>query len=211
MSVPPEMNRDKKACFKLKSSELLRSLRKNKSERTLIFCNTVESCRDVENFLRRNDRRGKSYNVGCYHGALSAKKRNQDLASFSKRDHNMDQILVCTDRAARGVDFGGSIVDHVIIFDFPKDPAEYIRRVGRTARAGRSGRSTVFAYGWQLPISRKIMGKKLESFTVASSNRLRTNIDDSVDSVIASNIQSGKMWKETNRDKQPFYLYNDNE
>ena len=62
------------------------------------------------------------------------------------------------DRAARGVDFESNPVDHVVLFDFPKDPAEYVRRVGRTARAGRAGASTVLAYGWQLPIARKIMG-----------------------------------------------------
>ena len=193
VSVPPENNRDKNACFKLKAAELMRSLRKNKSERTLVFCNTVDSCRDVENLLKRNDRRMKSYKVGCYHGALSPQKRNRDLASFSKADHEKDQILICTDRAARGVDFGGSIVDHVIIFDFPKDPAEYLRRVGRTARAGRKGISTVFAYGWQLPIARKIMGKKLDSFTVASSNRIRG--DDDSSEVIAEKISGGKLWK----------------
>ena len=58
-----------------------------------------------------------------------------------------NHILVCTDRAARGVDFDSAPVDHVILFDFPRDPAEYVRRVGRTARAGRVGTSTVFAYG----------------------------------------------------------------
>lgn len=62
-----------------------------------------------------------------------------------------------------GVDFGGAHVDHVIIFDFPKDPAEYLRRVGRTARAGRTGLCTVFAYGWQLPIARKIILEKQHS------------------------------------------------
>ena len=53
------------------------------------------------------------------------------------------------DRAARGVDFESNPVDHVVLFDFPKDPAEYVRRVGRTARAGRAGASTVLAYGWR--------------------------------------------------------------
>mmetsp|Transcript_12978 Transcript_12978/g.19774 ORF Transcript_12978/g.19774 Transcript_12978/m.19774 type:complete len:346 (-) Transcript_12978:185-1222(-) len=207
VSVPPAMNRDRAACFNLKSSELMRSLRKNKSERTLIFCNTVESCRSVENFLKRNDRRGKAYNVGCYHGALSPSKRNRDLEAFSKPTTNrmVDQVLICTDRAARGVDFGGSIVDHVIIFDFPKDPAEYLRRVGRTARAGRKGISTVFAYGWQLPIARSIMGKKLQSFSVAANNKLFGESDKNSDSsenmhdLISSKIQGGKLWKENLR------------
>jgi superfamily II DNA/RNA helicase len=68
--------------------------------------------------------------------------------------------LSCHDK---GVDFGGTHVDHVIVFDFPKDPAEYIRRVGRTARAGRTGLCTVFAYGWQLPIARQIILDKQHS------------------------------------------------
>lgn len=219
VSVPPAMNRDKAACFNLKSSELMRSLRKNKSERTLIFCNTVESCRSVENLLKRNDRRGKAYNVGCYHGALSPSKRNRDLAAFSKptTDRMNDQVLICTDRAARGVDFGGSVVDHVIIFDFPKDPAEYLRRVGRTARAGRKGISTVFAYGWQLPIARSIMGKKLQSFSVAANNKLRGESDDNGDNkgdadfLISSKIQSGELWRENSKNNAGNYGYDEDE
>lgn len=105
--------------------------------------------------------------------------RNQNLELFAKGrttdNDNVDYVLICTDRAARGVDFDSAPVDHVIIFDFPKDPAEYVRRVGRTARAGRAGASTVFAYGWQLPVARKVMGSKLDSFTIAA------NEDDSDD------------------------------
>lgn len=44
----------------------------------------------------------------------------------------------------------------MIVFDFPKDPAEYVRRVGRTGRAGREGIVSVFAYGWQLPVARGV-------------------------------------------------------
>ena len=50
-------------------------------------------------------------------------------------------LILSTDRAARGVDFDAAPVDHVVVFDFPKDPAEYIRRVGRSARAGRKGKA----------------------------------------------------------------------
>lgn len=49
--------------------------------------------------------------------------------------------MVCTDIAARGLDFKGSI-DHVINFDFPRTPIDYLHRTGRTARAGGKGRIT---------------------------------------------------------------------
>ena len=79
---------------------------------------------------------------------------------------------------------------------------EFDFRVGRTARAGRKGISTVFAYGWQLPIARSIMGKKLQSFSVAANNKLFGESDKNSDSsenmhdLISSKIQGGKLWKE---------------
>jgi ATP-dependent RNA helicase DDX18/HAS1 len=122
VSVPPGVsNRDLAACFQIKAQELSRALRKNKSERTLIFCNTVESCRSIENFLKRQDRRGKLRNVGSYHGAMTNEARTKELEKFcsttpndknnkkgtsANRDRNddtsIDRILICTDRAARG-------------------------------------------------------------------------------------------------------------
>ena len=183
VSVPVKYHRDNSYCFDVKAQELLKSLRQTKCRRTLIFCNTVETCRAVENLLHRQDRRGHVYNVLPYHNALTPETRTANLALFSKgyaesgddrgrRDDTSnndltDFVLVCTDRAARGVDFDASPVDHVVLFDFPKDPAEYVRRVGRTARAGRSGTTTVLAYGWQLPIAKSVMGKKLESYAAA--------------------------------------------
>jgi ATP-dependent RNA helicase DDX18/HAS1 len=207
-SVPAEFNRDPAHCFDLKTKALLKALRQNRCRRTLIFCNTVESCRDVENLLTRKDRRGQVYEVGAYHNAITPEARNSNLATFSKgrRDnHNdsVDYVLICTDRAARGVDFEQAPVDHVVIFDFPKDPAEYIRRVGRTARAGRTGASTVFAYGWQLPIARQVMGSKLDSVTLAIQDndkeeegnmRTRKQQNRSKDEVVKGNIERGRLW-----------------
>mmetsp|Transcript_7346 Transcript_7346/g.16647 ORF Transcript_7346/g.16647 Transcript_7346/m.16647 type:complete len:654 (-) Transcript_7346:34-1995(-) len=186
VSVPADMNRDKNACFDIKVREMLKSLRARRCNKTLIFCNTVETCRSVENVLRRKDRKGRRNRVWAYHNALSAEVRLKNLQQFSSdegsNDVGVESILVCTDRAARGIDFDASPIDHVVLFDFPKDPAEYVRRVGRTARAGRTGASTVLAYGWQLPIARQITGQadskgkkgkgnaKLESFTMMKSN-----------------------------------------
>ncbi|KAL3785913.1 hypothetical protein HJC23_008108 [Cyclotella cryptica] len=187
VSVPPDSNRDARACFDIKLRELFKALRTRRTAKTLIFCNTVETCRNVENALRRRGRKSKINRVWAYHNALSAEVRLKNLHSFSSDSSQIEnggegteRILVCTDRAARGIDFDASPVDHVILFDFPKDPAEYVRRVGRTARAGRDGASTVFAYGWQLPIARQIMygsgkgkgkkkGGKLEKFTMMNS------------------------------------------
>jgi superfamily II DNA/RNA helicase len=124
VSVPTGVsNRDAAACFQIKAEELSKALRKNKSDRTLIFCNTVESCRSIENYLKRRDRRGKLCSVGAYHGAMSSEARNKELEKFCSNDGNedkkkkkngnknssdddddgtIDRILVCTDRAARG-------------------------------------------------------------------------------------------------------------
>jgi ATP-dependent RNA helicase DDX18/HAS1 len=208
VSVPSQYNQDGAMCFDVKAKQLLQALRQNRCRRTLIFCNTVDSCRDVENLLKRRDRKGSVYEVGAYHNAMTPENRNENLDVFAKgRQGDVDYILVCTDRAARGVDFDASPVDHVVIFDFPKDPAEYVRRVGRTARAGREGTSTVLAYGWQLPIARQVMGTKLDSFSIAGTELGENAGDEGLYSfrkdrrtkkrratTIKETIESGQLW-----------------
>jgi len=164
VSVPSSLNRNPQACFDVKANALQQALRQNRCRRTLIFCNTVTACRQVENLLQRLDRKHKIYNVGSYHNAMTAQARNDNLEYFAAAvAAEKSYILVCTDRAARGVDFDAAAVDHVVLFDFPVDPAEYVRRVGRTARAGRTGATTVLAYGWQLPVARSVMGQQQQN------------------------------------------------
>jgi ATP-dependent RNA helicase RhlE len=72
--------------------------------------------------------------VGVLHGDRSQKERERDLAAF------MDgyiKILVATDVAARGLDVEG--ITHVVNYDFPRSPEDYLHRVGRTARAEAKG------------------------------------------------------------------------
>lgn len=209
VSVPAASNRNDALCFDVKAKQLLKALRQTRCRRTLVFCNTVESCRSVENLLNRKDRRSVVFEVLAYHSAMTPEARNANLQLFANgrkgTNENVDYILICTDRAARGVDFDEAPVDHCVVFDFPKDPAEYVRRVGRTARAGRSGTSTVFAYGWQLPIARNVMGKKLDSFTIATSD-MKYNENDYEprfdrrtrkrrDQQMKEKIEDGSLWE----------------
>jgi superfamily II DNA/RNA helicase len=108
-------------------------------------------------------------------GDMSSSRRSKAATSA---EADVDCILVCTDRAARGVDFEAAPVDHVVLFDFPKDPAEYVRRVGRVARAGRSGICTVLAFGWQLPIARSVMDKAGALDSAAMTRKQEDDDDD---------------------------------
>jgi superfamily II DNA/RNA helicase len=98
----------------------------------MVFCNTLGSCRAVDHFL--SERGTSSVN---YHGAVPAEERVENLKKFKGED-GADSVpaLVCTDLAARGLDL---VVDHVINFDFPLNPIDYLHRTGRTARMGAKG------------------------------------------------------------------------
>ena len=64
---PPSSNPEVDEGFQRKGLALLRELEAEPASHTLIFCNTIESCRRVENFLHRRDRRGEAYEVRRFH------------------------------------------------------------------------------------------------------------------------------------------------
>jgi superfamily II DNA/RNA helicase len=97
--------------------------------RTLIFCNTISSCRAVEYAVNE-------YNTAlAYHGDMPSDERSNNLLKFRNGEVN---ILIGTDIAARGLDIPE--IDHVILFDFPMNSVDYIHRAGRCGRAGRKGK-----------------------------------------------------------------------
>ncbi|CAI5488585.1 unnamed protein product [Closterium sp. Naga37s-1] len=126
------------------------------SKKTIVFCNKIETCRRVENVLVRADRQQRRYSVLVCHAGIAPDARRQALEQLLAPNPPLPLILVCTDRASRGID---SIdVDRVVLFDFPRDPSEYVRRVGRTARgAGGTGTVYVFVQGGQVGLARRIM------------------------------------------------------
>ena len=77
------------------------------------------------------------------HGDRTQSQRNQALAGFKKGDY---RVLVATDVAARGIHVDG--IAHVVNYDLPQIPEDFLHRVGRTARAGGhwNGEKSAFRY-----------------------------------------------------------------
>lgn len=106
-------------------------LHKQKRAKTIVFCRNAASVRSTEHMLREH---GFNHTV-CLHGEMPAAPRHEAIEKFSKDDTT--NILVCTDLAARGLDF--PTVRHVVMFDFPTSAVDYVHRAGRTGRAGEAG------------------------------------------------------------------------
>lgn len=103
-------------------------------ELTLVFSNTKQSVDDLTTHLQ-----ARGYFAEGLHGDMKQTLRDRVMAKF--RAGTID-ILVATDVAARGIDVED--VDLVINYDVPQDIEYYIHRIGRTARAGRTGRAVTF-------------------------------------------------------------------
>jgi len=116
-----------------KLDELSVVLKQQRNGKCLVFCNTVSSCRATEHFLAERE----LVRTFSYHGELNSREREASLKAFRADE---DGALICTDLAARGLDIPD--VDHVVMFDFPRNPIDYLHRAGRTARAGKAGRVT---------------------------------------------------------------------
>ncbi len=100
----------------------------------LVFCNTK---RAVDELTSRLQARG--YSVAGLHGDLKQIQRDRVMEKF--RGGSVD-LLIATDVAARGIDV--EEIDLVINFDVPQDIEYYVHRIGRTARAGRTGCAITF-------------------------------------------------------------------
>ncbi|XP_010914836.1 DEAD-box ATP-dependent RNA helicase 50 isoform X1 [Elaeis guineensis] len=141
--------------FQNKKSALLQLIEESSVPKTIVFCNKIETCRKVENVLKRLDRKGLHIKVLPFHAALAQEIRLSNMKEFLNSQSKESMFLICTDRVSRGIDFAN--VDHVILFDFPRDPSEYVRRVGRTARgAGGRGKAYIFVVGKQVSLARRI-------------------------------------------------------
>jgi len=114
---------------KQKSRLLAHLIKQNNWSQVLVFCKTKRGANKLTTYL---DSRG--INALAIHGNKSQAARTKALASFKA---NEVKVLVATDIAARGIDI--HLLPHVVNFDLPHVPEDYVHRIGRTGRAGSNG------------------------------------------------------------------------
>ena len=135
-------------------------LRQAEARRTMIFVNTKRAAERLESTLKAN-----GFHAQALSGDVPQNKRLRFLRDF----HNGDlAVLIATDVASRGLHIPD--VSHVFNFDLPQDAADYVHRIGRTARAGAEGDAISFAceeYAVSLPEIEDYLGHKIPASSIA--------------------------------------------
>lgn len=149
-------------------------LEKNKKKKIMVFFST---CNAVKFYCKLLNSLG--LNVMDINGKNRQGLRTQMFYSFSKLESG---ILLCTDVAARGWDIPA--VDWIVQFDPPRDPKEYIHRVGRTARAGGKGKALLFIREEEKGLLGLLKSQnvhlQLENFTWDKSKDLQLMVEKTV-------------------------------
>jgi ATP-dependent RNA helicase RhlE len=143
---------DQSVYFTLEDNKipLLLSLLEDESiKRVLVFCKAKYAVADIVEALKSKD-----ITTGEIHSNRTQTERNEAIHDFTAGNI---RVLVATDIASRGIDIDD--VSHVINFNMPEDATFYVHRIGRTARAGRSGTAISFCAERDLSLLRNI--KKL--------------------------------------------------
>ncbi|MEM1181677.1 MAG: DEAD/DEAH box helicase, partial [Acidobacteriota bacterium] len=154
---------------------LLEMLNRRQLDDVLIFTRTKHRANRLADFLTKN-----GISADRIHGNRSQAQRTRSLAQFKA---GKVQVLVATDIAARGIDV--SELSHVVNFDIPNLPEDYIHRVGRTARAGATGDALTFitplddmhVRAIERAVGRTIDRVKLEGFDYTSVPKEKLEIE----------------------------------
>ena len=135
-------------------------LRQAEARRTMIFVNTKRAAERLESTLKAN-----GFHAQALSGDVPQNKRLRFLRDF--HEGNL-AVLIATDVASRGLHIPD--VSHVFNFDLPQDAADYVHRIGRTARAGAEGDAISFAceeYAVSLPEIEDYLGHKIPASSIA--------------------------------------------
>ena len=124
------------------------------SESIIVFANRRDQTRDLYEALRKD-----GVNCGMLSGEIAQQKRTRTLQQFK---NGQIKVLVATDVAGRGIHIDD--ISHVVNYNLPEDPEDYVHRIGRTGRAGAKGVSISLACeddAFMLPDIEAMLGNKL--------------------------------------------------
>ncbi len=130
-------------------------LRRDGTTSVIVFANRRDQVRKLHERLRKS-----GVSAGILSGEVPQNKRTRTLEDFKK---GAIKVLVATDVAGRGIHVDG--VSHVVNYNLPEDPEDYVHRIGRTGRAGATGTSISFASeddAFLLPDIEALLGERLE-------------------------------------------------
>lgn len=125
-----------------------------KPERVIVFVSSKQRVKELNVILKR-----KGFNCAAMHSDLAQSERDEVMLGFKQRKID---LLIATDIVSRGIDIDD--IQMVINYDAPRDPEDYVHRIGRTARAGRAGRAiTLIGEKDRYPLSKieKLLEKEL--------------------------------------------------
>ena len=152
---------------------LMALLERTNFDSALIFCRTKYGADRIAHQLKQ----GK-HAVAVLHSNRTQRERIEALEGFKSGKY---EVMVATDIASRGLDIAG--VSHVINYDVPEHPEDYVHRIGRTGRAQNVGDAFTLTSGQELPalqaierfIGQKIPRLKLENFSYCTPRSLNRN------------------------------------
>lgn len=140
----------------LKLSLLLHLLEHEKSGLVMVFCNSRKTTDIIVKNLRAN-----KIDAVAIHGGFSQNMRTKTINLFNK---GKVWVLVCTDVAARGLHIDN--VSHIYNYDIPRDPNDYIHRIGRTARAGEDGKVINLLCNYDYENFSRLLAEYRSSFSI---------------------------------------------
>ena len=173
---------------KTKPEALSRLLDLHNIKLALVFCNTRKKVDSLVEILK-----SRGYFAEGLHGDINQNQRERIMGNFR---NGSTEILVATDVAARGIDVND--VEAVFNYDLPGDDEDYIHRIGRTGRAGKSGVAFTFIVGKEIYNMRRI--ERLNEIKIKRS--MIPTIDDldesrleGIKNILSETIEKGHLSK----------------
>lgn len=155
-------------------------------KQALVFCRTKKKVDDLSFALT-----SRGYPVECLHGDMKQTSRDKVMEMFR---NGLIRVLIATDVAARGLDISG--IDAVFNYDIPDDIEYYVHRIGRTARAGRTGAAYSFVVkkelyrikNFQKELKTSIVKIAPPSYAQAKDAKVKNILKDLINSTKDTNL-----------------------